>query len=162
MTYLANKDAFMEYSYLALQNLFASRNEFNSFFDAIKSDKQKNLFLKTASFYLFLVKHGDWIYDIQGVIDKRTDYLTDTYKYIAIFSLIESLNSKRFIDFYDYLIRSESDIKFPIENKAELDRHYQNAGRESILLYFQFYPIFHYFFNKKIILFAKIISFKWM
>ena len=88
--YLYAKDKFLEYSYLALQNCFANKDEFISFFETIENDEQKNLFLKTASFYLFLVKKGDWFVDIPNS-DKRVDYLTDTYKYIAIFSLIESL-----------------------------------------------------------------------
>ena len=127
--YLYAKDKFLEYSYLALQNCFANKDEFISFFETIENDEQKNLFLKTASFYLFLVKKGDWFVDIPNS-DKRVDYLTDTYKYIAIFSLIESLQEKEFMDFYSFLVRRKNNIKFPINDKKELDKWYRQYKRE--------------------------------
>ena len=122
--YLSAKDEFIEYSYIALQDHFDTKREFLSFFDAIENDEQKNLFLKTASFYLFLVKNGDWLVDIPGS-DKKVDYLTDTYKYIAIFSLIESLQEKEFIDFYSFLVRRKTKVKFPINDKRVLEQWYQ-------------------------------------
>ena len=125
LRYLASKYKFLEYSYLALKDRFASQGEFTSFFNAIINNDQKNLFLKTASFYLFLVKRGDWLVDVPGS-NKKIDYLTDTYKYIALFSLIESLNNLDFMDFFAYLIRRKSNVKFPIQNKAELNQHYKN------------------------------------
>ena len=112
-----------------MQNQFGTRNEFLSFFEAIESDDQKNLFLKTASFYLFLVKNGDWQVDISGS-DKKVDYLTDTYKYIAIFSLIESLQDKNFLDFYSFLKRRKTNVTFPIKDKIELDKLYRNYKKE--------------------------------
>lgn len=129
LRYLKSKNKFLKYSYLALQNQFANKKEFNTFFKAIENDEQKNLFLKTTSFYLFLVKQGDWLVDIPGS-DKKIDYLTDTYKYIAIFSLIESLHTQKFIDFYEFLIRRKSNIRFPIQDKAELDCHYRRYKSE--------------------------------
>jgi hypothetical protein len=116
--YLFAKDKFLEYSFQALQNQFGTKDEFLSFFEAIENDEQKNLFLKTASFYLFLVKKGDWFVDIPGS-DKRVDYLTDTYKYIAIFSLIEFLQEKEFMDFYSFLVRRKTNVNFPINDKKE-------------------------------------------
>lgn len=129
LRYLASKKKFLKYSYLALQDLFASKKEFNCFFNAIKGDGQKNLFLRTASFYLFLVKQGDWLVDIPGS-NKEVDYLTNTYKYIAIFSLIESLNDQKFIDFFTYLIRRKSNVEFPIRDKAELEKYYRKYKNE--------------------------------
>ena len=127
--YLDAKDKFIEYSFQALRDQFSTRNDFLSFFEDIESDDQKNLFLKTASFYLFLVKNGDWQVDISGS-DKRVDYLTDTYKYIAIFSLIESLQDKKFLDFYSFLKRRKSNVNFPIKDKTELDQWYQKYKKE--------------------------------
>ena len=121
--YLESKDKFLGLSYLALQDQFSTKSEFVSFFQSIDSDEQKNLFLKIASFYLFLVKRGDWLVDIPEV-SHRVDYLTNTYKYIAIFSLIESLQDKHFLDFYSFLVRRKADIKFPIKNKRELNHWY--------------------------------------
>jgi len=78
---------------------------------------------------LFLVKNGDWSVDIPGS-SKSVDYLTDTYKYIAIFSLIESLQDNEYIDFYSYLIRRKTKVEFPINNKKELDQLYSNYKQE--------------------------------
>jgi hypothetical protein len=72
---------------------------------------------------LFLVKQGDWIVDVPGS-NQVIDYVTNTYKYVAIFSLIESLADTKFIDFNSFLIRRQSTVEFPIENKEELQRHY--------------------------------------
>jgi hypothetical protein len=127
--YLSAKDEFIEYSYQALQDQFGTKEEFLSFFDAIEDDEQKNLFLKTASFYLFLVKNGDWFVDVPGS-DKRVDYLTDTYKYIAIFSLIESLQEKEFMDFYAFLMRRKTKVNFPINDRKELEQWYQKYTNE--------------------------------
>ena len=87
------------------------------------------MFLKTASFYLFLVKEGDWFVDISGS-DKRVDYLTDTYKYIAIFSLIESLQDKEFMDFYSFLVRRKTNVNFPINDKKALEQWYRKYKSE--------------------------------
>jgi hypothetical protein len=127
--YLNNKNKFLEFSYLALQDQFRSKDEFISFFESIENDDQKNLFLKTASFYLFLAKKGDWLVDILSS-NKIVDYLTITYKYIAIFSLIELLYNQGFIDFYSYLIKRKSNIKFPIQDKAELEKYYRKYKNE--------------------------------
>lgn len=127
--YLYAKDKFLEYSFQAFKNHFSNKKDFISFFKAIENDDQKNLFLKTASFYLFLVKEGDWFVDIAGS-DKRVDYLTDTYKCIAIFSLIESMQERKFIDFYSFLVRRKTNVKFPINDKKELDQLYRQYKRE--------------------------------
>ena len=127
--YLHAKDKFLDFSYLALQDQFSSKDEFISFFEKLKNDDQRNLFLKTASFYLFFVKKGDWLVDVPGS-DEKVDYLTDTYKYIAIFSLIESLQGDEFIDFYSFLVRRKSNVTFPINNKKELDQWYRKYKQE--------------------------------
>lgn len=119
----------MEYSYQALQDRFVSKAEFVSFFDKIEGDDRKSLFLRTASFYLFLVKKGDWHVNVPGS-GRTIDYLTDTYKYIAIFSLIESLQEKEFIDFYSFLVRRKSNVSFPIMNKQELHQWYREYKKE--------------------------------
>jgi hypothetical protein len=127
--YLSNKAAYLEYSYQALQDRFNTKDDFIIFFDAIENDEAKNLFLKTASFYLFLVKRGDWQVAVAGS-NKTIDYLTDTYKYIAIFSLIESLQNKEFIDFYTFLIRSKTNVNFPIKDKQDLKHWYRKYKEE--------------------------------
>lgn len=124
LRYLEHKDKFLEYAFLAVGQHFDSREDFNNYFDSIANDKQKSLFLRTASFYLFLVKRGDWVVDIPGS-DKILDCLTNTYKYVGIFSLIESLSNEKFVDFYQFLVRRKSAIPYPINDKKELDPIYE-------------------------------------
>lgn len=115
--YLKDKDKFLKYAYLALADHFPLYDDFINYFNTIKTDEQKNLFLKTASFYLFLVKKGDWYVDIPDST-KVIDYLTNTYKYVSIFSLIESLSEIEHKDFYEYLGEETSQVKFPINNSG--------------------------------------------
>ena len=124
LRYLEAKEKFLEYAFLAVGHHFDSRENFNSYFDSIDGDGQKSLFLRTASFYLFMVKRGDWMVDVPGS-DRIVDYLTNTYKYVGIFSLIESLSNEKFIDFYQFLIRRKSAIPFPITDKKALDPFYE-------------------------------------
>jgi hypothetical protein len=129
LRFLDAKDTFLERAYLALKNQFPSRDAFDAYFNGIKDDEQKNLFLKTASFYLLLVKCGDWVINVPNS-DKVIDYLTNTYKYVAIFSLIESLSQEQFIDFYQFLTRLKSRVEFPIADRATLDEHYEKYKQE--------------------------------
>lgn len=120
---------FLEYAYLALCEHFPSHDDFDNYFDAIKTDEMRNLFLRTASFYLFLVKRGDWVVDVPSS-NKVIDYFTDSYRFVMIFSLIESLRSEeKFIDFYSFLVRKKSGIQFPIDEK-KLGEHYSRYKDE--------------------------------
>jgi hypothetical protein len=89
LRYLRSKDKFLEYTHQALQDHFATKDEIIDFFEAIETDEEKNLFLKTASFYLFLVKRGDWAVNVPGS-RKTIDYLTDTYKYIEVDPIVKT------------------------------------------------------------------------
>jgi len=129
LRYLDAKNKFIGYAFLALGDHFSSRDDFLNYFDAIKTDDRKNLFLRTASLYLFLVKRGDWAVDIPDS-DRVIDYLTNTYKYLAIFSLIESLSEKKFIDFYEFLMRRKSQVQFPIAEKHYLEKLYRKYKDE--------------------------------
>lgn len=129
LRFLDAKETFLERAYLALKNQFSSRDAFFTYFNAIEDDEQKNLFLRTASFYLFLVKGGDWVVDVPDS-DKVIDYFTNTYKYVAIFSLIESLSEEQFIDFYQFLTRRKSQVEFPIADRPTLDEHYDRYKQE--------------------------------
>ena len=64
LRFLDAKDTFLERAYLALNNQFPSRDAFDAYFNGIKDDEQKNLFLKTATFYLLFVKCGDWVVNV--------------------------------------------------------------------------------------------------
>ena len=123
LRYLDARDKFLGYAYLALKDRFSSREKFEEYFESIESDDQKSLVLRTASFYLFMVKNGDWVVDVSDP-NKKVEYLTNTFKYVAIFSLIESLLEEQFIDFYQFIIRKKSGIQLPISDRAELDDVY--------------------------------------
>ncbi len=118
------KDKFLEYAYLALSDHFSSREEFEEYFESIKGDDQKSLFLRTASLYLFMVKNGDWVVDVPNS-NNIIDYFTNTFKYIAIFSLIESISEEKFVDFYQFIISKKYGIQFPISDKDEVDEAYR-------------------------------------
>ena len=62
--------------------------------------------------------------------DKVIDYLTDTYKYISIFSLIESLSEENFLEFYQFLVQRRSKIGFPIASRTEAEKHYRKYKDE--------------------------------
>jgi hypothetical protein len=122
--YYNSQNKFCDYSYKALQDNFASKNEFDSFYNSILKKNNKNEFLRITSFYLFLVKNGDWISRVNKT-NKKVDYLDESYKFIGLLSLIESLNMKRYVDFYEYLISKKNKIEFPI-NKYNLETYYKN------------------------------------
>lgn len=130
LRYLDAKDRFLEHAFLALRDHFDSSDAFLRYFEAIEGDFQKSLFLRTASFYLFMVKGGDWVVHVPGS-DAKVEYLTNTYKYIAIFSLIESLLTEDHMDFYQYLLRKRAEkVVFPLEDREALDILYQSYKSE--------------------------------
>lgn len=128
LRYLQQRDTFLDYAYLALKEHFSSREDFVNYFNSIKTDQMKDTFLKTTSFYLFLVKQGDWIVRIPGS-KEVIDYLTNSYKYITIFSLIESISKEKYMDFYSFLKRKKSRVEFPI-TKNKLDEYYSNYNND--------------------------------
>jgi len=119
LRYLEDKDKFLEYTFDVLKNHFKTRDEFIRYFDSIENDIDKNKFLKISSFYRFLVRKGRFVTDI-GVVD----YLDTTYKYVAIFSLIDALYDKDdYKEFYEWLRMNSSDI-LPIDDISKLDKLY--------------------------------------
>jgi hypothetical protein len=122
--YLNKKDHFLNYAYDALKGYFSDRSDFDAFFDLIPTDESKDRFLKTSSFYLFLVVKGRFKYS-DPQFDEAPQYIDDTYKYIAIFSLVESLYvGEKFIDFYDYLIKNKNNVFYPISSRGNLNAVY--------------------------------------
>lgn len=75
-----------------------------------------------ASKYVFLVKHGDWHVDLKDC-NPVIDYFTNSFKLVSLFSLIESLSSEEYEDFYDWLQKQE-DNTFPILDKPKLKSLY--------------------------------------
>jgi hypothetical protein len=125
MRYLKDEKHFMELAFRALKEHFKNKNELEQFYRSIKTNEDKNLFLKISSFYLYLVKNCSITHDIDGTV-KGIEYITNTLKYIAIFSLIESLyQNNNYIDFFEFLMKKSNQIKFPI-SKEQLRSHYKN------------------------------------
>jgi hypothetical protein len=91
--------------------------EFEALYQRLR-DEEKDLLLGVASKYVFLVRDGDWHVsrdDCNPVID----YLTNSFKLVSLFSLIESLSNERHEDFHEWLQKREN-ASFPIQDKAAL------------------------------------------
>jgi len=105
------------YAEAAFARYFDGAAEFEAFYDRLTND-EKDLFLGVASKYVFLVKHGDWHVDFKDC-NPVIAYLTNSFKLVSMFSLIESLSSEKHEDFYEWL-RKRQEATFPIPNKSEL------------------------------------------
>lgn len=122
--YVANEAAYKEHAFAALQSRFADRNAFEAFYQSLRTNERKDEFLRVASFYLFLVKQGDWKITVPGY-DPVIDYLTNSFKLVALFSLTESLTDLTHQDFYQWLSEQPQSEIFPIGGTAELKRLYE-------------------------------------
>ena len=122
LKYLGSEDQYAEHAYVALKESFDNREEFNVYLGSIFPPERKDLFLRLASFYRFLVKEAR-VHFSNPQWCSGLDYIDDTFKYIAIFSLIEaSLGKNEYLDFYQYLIKKEQPFEYPIANRDQLDR----------------------------------------
>jgi hypothetical protein len=122
--YIKSEGHFKCYACEALSSQFADRLDFNQFYLSLHPDAVKDEFLRVASLYLFLVKRGDWYVNIQGS-DPVVDYLTNSFKLVALFSLVESLSAERHVDFYEWLTMQDRDGSFPIADKRALSPLYR-------------------------------------
>lgn len=98
------------------------QDEFESFYGQL-TDEEKDLFLGASAKYIFLVRDGDWHVsrdDCNPVIE----YLTNSFKLVSLFSLIESLSTEKHEDFYEWL-RRRDDATFSITDKAALKQLYE-------------------------------------
>lgn len=95
--YVRNEQGYKDLAYEALEGQFVDRAEFDAFYSWLQSDHRKDDFLRVASFYLYLVKRGDWHVRVQGG-NEVVDYLTNSFKLVALFSLIESLTDLKHQD----------------------------------------------------------------
>ncbi len=117
---VANEPSYLEHAYAALKARFADRHAFEAFYVSVP-DAKKDKFLRVASFYRFLVKDGDWHVQIDGST-KVIDYLTNSFKLVALFSLIESVSGERHIDFHSWLCSRCAAATFPIVDDSDLSR----------------------------------------
>lgn len=126
--YLKNEAAFKIDAYAVLKTHFGGRRAFNQYYDGISKAKL-NDFLRVCSSYRYLAKHGDWKIKVRPY-NSVIGYLTNTYKLIAVFSLIESLSDLDHLDFYQWLTAKSRVQVFPIEDKAKLENHYREYKME--------------------------------
>ena len=128
LKYLSRKETLFKYCFEGLRDQFSSESELDEWYERIESDEKKNLFLKVASYYAALVKCGDWHVTLPDS-DPEIRYFTNSYKYMAIFSLIESLSELKHVDFYQYLQRKDTGTRFPVKKK-DIDDLYHRYKKD--------------------------------
>jgi hypothetical protein len=121
--YVANESAFKVDAFAVLKEHFENRRAFNRYYEAIPKAKL-NDFLRVCASYRYLAKHGDWKIKVRGY-NPVIDYLTNSYKLVAVFSLIESLSNLDHLDFYQWVTARNRKHAFPIESRKELDALYR-------------------------------------
>jgi len=134
LRYLKDSKKSLGYAFDVFQQYFADGKALETFFNSIGSAKEKNKFLKVASFYKFLVKDGNFVFDepeLRSVVDYYVDYIDETYKYIAIFALIEGLlGQSDFVEFYNWLLQNHEFGEAPITSKNKLRNLYSKYLKE--------------------------------
>ena len=123
--YFHNAKAFKEDAFAVLGSRFQDRSAFEAFYDRIESPERKNEFLRVACSYRLLVKHGDWKLSVSGA-NEVIDYLTNSFKLVALFSLIESMSSEKHKDFYEWLNAQDPATLYPISDKKRLNQLYSS------------------------------------
>jgi hypothetical protein len=113
----------LEYAASGMGSRFRDTVAFNEFYASL-TDEQKDVFLRVASSYLFLVKQGDWHVTVEGS-NPVIDYFTNSFKLVSLFSLIESLSMEKHQDFYEWLGHMGGDI-YPISDRGALKQLHEN------------------------------------
>ncbi|MBU2578408.1 hypothetical protein KKA69_06340 [Patescibacteria group bacterium] len=108
---------------MALGSRFLDRTCFDEFYESLNASKRIDEFHRVTNLYLFLVKRGDWHISVEGY-DTIIDYFTNTFKLVALFSLIESLTELKHQDFYQWLSSQDQSTIFPISSKSDLSGLY--------------------------------------
>ena len=121
--YLRNEASYKPDAYAVLKPHFSGKRAFERFYAAIP-ESRRNDFLRVCASYRYLAKHGDWKIKVRGV-NSVIDYLTNSYKLVAVFSLIESLSALEYRDFYQWIIAKDRNLSFPIEDRRTLDALYR-------------------------------------
>jgi hypothetical protein len=84
-------------------------------YDALPSDDEKNLFLRIGSSYRYLVKEGSFRFDVADW-NQGMPFIDDTYKYVALFALIEALEiPATHLDFFQWLQSNHSNWTMPAD-----------------------------------------------
>lgn len=121
LRYIHDKDKFMVYAYDVFKPYFPEESEFIRQFETLESDELKNHFLHIISFYKLLVRDGKFV-STDPNLPPYTDYLDETYRYVALISLIEALfTTEEYKDFYEWLRSRAKHGALPINTTDELD-----------------------------------------
>jgi hypothetical protein len=124
--YIKNEKKFLEYAFDVLKLYFSSRDSFDDFYNKISIKHNKNLFLKIISFYKYLVKDGSfisYIRDNDQIKETKISYIDETYKFIAVFSLIEGLlGADNYEEFHRWLLKNHDFTKVPIDSKTKFNK----------------------------------------
>ena len=123
MRFIENEEKFLEYSWSVFQEYFKDKASFLEKYYRIESAEKKNWFLRLASYYLFFVVDGNYSspkYDVEDL-----SFVDQTYKFIAIVALIESIYDKNdYIDFYQWIMRNRKNGLFPISDEESATKLY--------------------------------------
>lgn len=120
--YLREEASYKDDAWAVLKTHFARRSAFEEFYADIPVS-QRNDFLRVCALYRYLAKHGDWKVKVRGVAPTIA-YLTNSYKLVTLFSLIESLSNLDHRDFYHWLCDKKRMQPFPISDKEALESLY--------------------------------------
>ena len=121
--YVSDEETYKEDAYNALKSNFSDREGFELFYSSLSGSGVKDEFLRVATFYLFFVKSGDWHVAVERS-DAVIDYITNSFKLLSVFSLIESLSDKPYKDFYEWLKSEPAGDVFPIQDGKALEKLY--------------------------------------
>jgi hypothetical protein len=129
MRFIENEDKFLEYSWSVYESYFNDKESFTDQYNRIDSPEKKNSFLRLTSYYLFFVIEGSYSspkYDAEDL-----SFVDQTYKFIAIVALIESMYDKNdFIDFFEWIMRNKKNELFPIKTPRDASKLYASYKEE--------------------------------
>ena len=168
LKYLKYTSDYLKHVFAVWAKYFHSNDDLKDFFERISAAHEKDLFLRVGSFYRFLVKEGRYQFE-SSEWNSGMSYIDDTYKYIAIFSLIEALDSPATHgDFYQWLQRNKNDIEMnfgktvmAVLNEAYKDYKSEHGATQAAVRFFsRLDPVDQEFIQKRLEIRAKQRSLK--
>jgi hypothetical protein len=125
LRYVKDEEKFLKYAWDVFESWYVVEDEFRDQYATLQGDEVKNSFLMLAAFYKFLVKDARVICTDPEFPD-YVNYIDETWKYIALMSLIEAAYTDvDYREFYEWLRASPEGLHYPINSHAELDALWQ-------------------------------------